>query len=107
MSAGIARLQVIVEEIIPSRGSAMCKEVSGGKHLEVGLLPMRTGRLPEVGERWLLDREYQAWTFAALLATTHLFSTKVGATAPLNPKVGDRWVPTPAKVWNGTAWVDE
>lgn len=106
--AGITKMQVTVQELVPSRAVARCTETSTGKSLDVALLPMRV-RLPMVGERWMLDRAYGGWSFAALLTSPRLFApeTHVGETPPPNPLVGQRWVNTPAQVWDGTDWVDE
>ncbi len=106
---GITVIQVTVDQVIPSRGVAVCKESSTGKSIEVRLLPMRVGRVPVVGEKWILDRAYEAWTFAALLTSPTMFpvAAHVGVNAPASPKKGDRWTPTPTQVWDGEAWVDE
>ncbi len=107
--AGITIMQVTVDQIIPSRAVAVCKESSTGKSIEIRLLPMRAGRVPDVGEKWIVDRAYGAWTFAALLTSPTMFpvASHVGATAPSDPKKGDRWTPTLTKVWDGESWVDE
>jgi len=102
-------MQVKVDQVIPTRAVAVCKEFSTGRSIEINLLPMRAGRMPVEGERWIVDRTFTAWTFAALLFSPTLFPrpVTVGETAPISPIVGDRWAPTPVKVWDGADWVDE
>ena len=106
---GISQMQVTVDELVPSRAVAMCLEASTGRKIEVRLLPMRVARVPQVGERWLIDRVFGPWAFSALLTSPDLFQPPphVGEAPPNNPKVGQRWVQQPAKVWNGAEWVDE
>lgn len=106
--AGITRMHVKVEQIIPSRASAGCTETSTLKTIEVPLLPLRS-RVPQVGETWLIDRAFGSWSFAALLASPDLFLNRltVGEAEPVAPRVGDRWCPQPVQVWDGTDWVDE
>lgn len=104
----ITQLQVTVDQVVPTRGIAICLESSTLKPVDVSILPLRT-RIPAAGEKWLIDKMFGVWTFAALLASPTLFPrvTTVAAVAPSAPQIGDRWVPTPAKVWDGTSWVDE
>lgn len=105
----ITSMQVTVDQMIPSRGVAICKEVSSQREVEVFLLPMRVGRMPRVGEQWIIDRTFRSYTFAALVRSDRLadIPLRVGPTAPSNPQKGDRWCEVPVKVWDGTDWVEE
>lgn len=101
-------MQVRVEELIPYRGVAIVKEKSTSKMFEVRLLPIRTGRTPRPGEEWLIDRQYEAWTFASLLRSPLAFQPALHAGVdepPGDPQKGDRWANLPVKEWDGTAWV--
>jgi hypothetical protein len=66
-SSGFNVRQVTIEELVPSRGLIICKEISTGRPMEVPLLPVRV-RVPRVGEQWLLDRAYGPWSFAAIVS---------------------------------------
>lgn len=104
--------QVIVDHIVLSRSVAICKEVSTNHEVEVPLLPLRV-RIPAPREHWVIDRTFGNWSFAALLKTDDLFQIgktppHLGPTAPPGDPtswvIGQTWVETPVKYWNGTTW---
>lgn len=115
--SGFVLRQVRVDQLVPSRGLAICQEITTGRSMEVPVLPMRV-RLPKVGEQWVLDRTFGHWSFAALVSSPDLFDVggltwqglgsgrvTVSETAPVSPQAGDTWVRAPVQVWDGTGWV--
>lgn len=74
---GFALRQVRIDQLVPSRGLIICKEISTGHSMEVSVLPMRV-RLPKVGEQWLIDRTYGHWSFASLISSPDLFEVGAG-----------------------------
>jgi hypothetical protein len=60
--------QVTVRELIAAKKLAVCVDTEG-QHLEVTTAIHRTGITPQVGQTWLVDRTYGAWSFAAWWGT--------------------------------------
>lgn len=77
LSIGFSLQQVVVEQVIPARGLAICKEVSTLHRMEVPLLPIRV-RTPKVGEIWLIDQQFGFWSFAATIQTISEFAAGAG-----------------------------
>lgn len=60
---------VRIDEIIPNGGRplAICRDPNGAT-LQVSLRVRRAkGGWPQVGEQWILTREFGAWSFAAIV----------------------------------------
>jgi len=58
--------QVTIRELIAGKKKALCVDTEG-QRIEVTTAIQRTGIELEVGQRWLVDRTYGHWTFAAKL----------------------------------------
>jgi hypothetical protein len=56
--------QVKVQSLVPAKKLALCVDTEG-QILEVTTALHRTGITPVVGQTWLVDRTYGAWSFAA------------------------------------------
>lgn len=80
-SVGFSLRQVIVEQIILSRGLAVCREQSSAHRIDVALLPIRV-RIPQVGEIWLIDQQFGFWSFAATIQTADQFNAGAGIGPP-------------------------
>lgn len=68
--------QVRIDSLVPQNNTAMVIPYGGtglpsGK-MEVSVVPMRC-RLPQPGEVWLIDKQYGAWSFAALMVSPTLY----------------------------------
>jgi hypothetical protein len=65
LSVGISTLQVHVEQVVPTRQMAMCRDSFGGLQ-EVAINPRPMPRYPREGEFWVITKDLIGlWTFAA------------------------------------------
>lgn len=83
-AVGFSVRQVTVDEVVLSKGLAICKETTTGLRQDVPILPIRVGRVPQSGDVWIIDRQYGNWSFAALVSTMGTPATPVAA-GPLDP----------------------
>lgn len=58
--------QVTVRELVEGKKMALCVDTEG-QRIEVTTAIQRTGITLEVGQKWLIDRTYGHWSFAAKL----------------------------------------
>jgi hypothetical protein len=58
--------RVVVDEIIPSKGLALCRD-QYGDHIQVPTtLRQGKGGWAKAGEEWIISREFGAWSFMAI-----------------------------------------
>lgn len=61
---------------ITDRESAICEDLDGGNEFEVPLMPQRAkGGLPQVGERWILDRSLGRWHFSHVIISNGAYNS--------------------------------
>lgn len=92
-------MQVTVREVDPDLPIARCVDPMG-RYVDVATSIYRTALRPEVGQIWMIDRVYGAWTFAAFL--------RVGGADPLAgfepPPQDGPWTPlTLSNGWTASA----
>jgi hypothetical protein len=65
--------QVMVEQLLPDLGYAICHEITSLNKIKVALSPIRV-RPPQANEYWLIDRTFNGWTFAATIQKSDVFT---------------------------------
>jgi hypothetical protein len=71
LDAKVVRVTQITE-----RESAICEDLDGGLEFEVPLMPQRAkGGLPQVGERWVLDRSLGRWQFSWIVRSQGAYNS--------------------------------
>lgn len=73
---------VLVHEIIPEKGIAMCSMGEQPLLQQVNLSPRRS-LVPRVGEVWLIDRTYGFWSFVALWSSSRAHYSPIETVAEL------------------------
>jgi len=70
LDAKIVRINEITDQ-----ETALCEEVEGGNEIVVPLMPQRAkGGLPQVGERWIIDRSLGRWQFSYVLRSNAAYN---------------------------------
>lgn len=66
-SVGAHSKIVMVDAVSDEKNLAMCTDTSLGHSMHVALTPRRPQRKPQVGETWVVDREFGQWGFVTPL----------------------------------------